>query len=132
MSRVKGGCHCGSVSWEFDLPIKTVVKCHCAMCRKLQGSDHSTYGIVPKERFLLTKGKEAIVCYQATKVSHKNFCSSCGSPTHLMNGKHFPDEVVLPLGLIENYTDVLAPQIQVYTLEKAPWSNIHEDVPIFS
>lgn len=132
MSKIKGRCHCGSVNWEFDLPIKTVVKCHCSMCRKLHGSDYSTYVVVPKEQFSLSKGNGSVTSYQGTKVSHKNFCSKCGSPTHLANGKHFPDDVVLPLGIVENYIDELAPQIQVYTSEKSRWSCIHDDVPVFS
>lgn len=132
MNKVKGSCHCGSVVWEFDLPIKTVVKCHCSMCRKLQGSDHSTYVVVPKEQFSLSKGKDLVVNYQATEKSSKNFCSACGTPTHLINGKHFHDDFVLPLGIVENYTDDLAPQIQVYTSEKPSWSKIHDDVPLFS
>ncbi|AWF82153.1 aldehyde-activating protein [Microbulbifer sp. A4B17] len=132
MSKIKGGCHCGSIAWEFDLPIKTVVKCHCSMCRRLQGADHSTYAVVPKEQFSLSKGKDLVVSYQATEKSYKNFCSVCGTPTHLVNGKHFPDDYVLPLGIVENYTNELAPKIQVYTSEKPPWSNIHDDVPLFS
>ncbi|MGF1804350.1 GFA family protein [Aliivibrio sifiae] len=132
MSLIKGSCHCGSVAWEFDLPTKTVVKCYCSMCRKLQGTDHSTYVVVPKEQFILTKGKELSVCYQATKQSYKNFCSECGTPTHLVNGKHFPDDVMLPLGVVENYMEKLAPKIQVYTADKPSWVNIHDDEPIFS
>ena len=132
MSAIKGSCHCGSVTWQFQLPVKTVVKCHCSMCRKLQGSDHSTYAVVPRSQFSLSKGENSLSCYQATEVSHKNFCSLCGTPTHLVNGKHFPDDVVLPLGVIENYMDELAPKIQVYTSEKAKWSCIHGDVPVFS
>ncbi|WP_445360282.1 GFA family protein [Microbulbifer sp. EKSA005] len=132
MSKIKGSCHCGSAAWEFDLPIKAAVKCHCSMCRKLQGSDYSTYVVIPKKQFSLSKGRDSIVSYQATEKSYKNFCSVCGTPTHLINGKHFPDDFVLPLGIVKNYTDELAPQIQVYTTEKSPWSNIHDDVPIFT
>lgn len=132
MKQIKGSCHCGSIAWEFDLPITTVVKCHCSMCRKLQGSDHSTYIVVPKEQFSLSKGKDRVVGYKATEISYKNFCSVCGTPTHLINGKHFPNDLVLPLGIVENHTDELAPQVQVYTSEKASWSNIHDDVPLLN
>jgi len=132
MSKIKGRCHCGSVNWELELPIKTVVKCHCSMCRQLNGADHSTYIVVPKRQFLLLKGDDSVTHYQVTDKSYKNFCAVCGTATHLVNGKHFPDDFVLPLGIVENYTDELAPQIQVYTSEKPAWSNIHDDVPLFS
>jgi len=131
LGKIKGSCHCGSVNWECDPPIKTVVKCHCSMCRKLHGSDHSTYVVVQKEQFSLTKGKGLVISYQATEKSYKNFCSICGTPIYLLNGKHFPNEFVLPLGIIENYTNELSPQIQVYTSEKPAWVKLQDDVPIF-
>ena len=129
---INGSCHCGAVKWEFTQPIKTVVKCHCGACRKLQGSDYSTWVIVPSEQYSVTKGKDAVTKYQATEKSSKNFCSACGTPVFLINGIHFPDDVVLPLGAIENYSDELAPQIQVYTTDKATWVNLHEDEPVLS
>ena len=132
MNSIKGSCHCGSVSWEFDLPIKTVVQCHCSMCRKLQGADYSSYVVVPKEQFSVLSDPSKSTCYQATGVSAKNFCNTCGSPTHLVNGKHFPEDMVLPLGVVQGYSEALSPQIQVYTAEKAEWVNIHDDVPVFS
>lgn len=128
MTKFKGSCHCSSVRWEFSLPIKTVVKCHCANCRKLQGSDYSTWVIVPSDQFSISDGNENVTTYEPQGVSRKSFCSKCGSPVFLVNGKHFPDEVVLPKGNIENYTDALAPQIQVYTPDKAVWVLLHDDI----
>ena len=132
MNKISGSCHCRSAQWEFSLPIKTVVKCHCGNCRKMQSADYSSWIILPAEQFKLTVGKDHITNYQVNEVSSKNFCSKCGSATHLINGKHFPDNFVLPLGAVDNYSDELAPQIQMYTPDKASWINIHEDEPVFS
>ena len=131
MDKLKGGCHCGSVQWEFELPIKTSVQCHCSMCRKLSGSDYSSYVVVPKENFFLMKGKKVATNYRATDISYKNFCSKCGSPTHLVNGKHFPDDIVIPLGLVEGFTEELKPKVQVYTSEKVNWICMNE-LPVLS
>jgi len=73
VNEAKGSCYCGAVQWEFTLPVKTVVKCHCGMCRKLQGSDYSTWAVVPSEQFTITKGSEAVTKYQANEKSSKNF-----------------------------------------------------------
>ncbi|AGH81174.1 GFA family protein [Psychromonas sp. CNPT3] len=132
MSTVKGSCHCKAVKWEFTLPIKTVVKCHCQNCRKLQGSDYSSWVIVPQEQLEITSGKEYLSKYEASELSSKTFCSLCGSSTYLMNGKHFPDHFVIPLGAIDNYSEVLAPQIQVYTADKAAWVSLHDDEPVLN
>ena len=132
MSDAKGRCYCGSVAWEISFPVKAVVKCHCAMCRSLSGADYSSYVIVPETQFTFLQGEDLVVAYKATELSHKHFCSICGTTTHNINGKHFADDVVLPLGLVENYSKILAPQFQAYTEYKAEWVNIHDDVVVFS
>ncbi|MBR9857063.1 MAG: GFA family protein [Gammaproteobacteria bacterium] len=132
MSKVIGSCHCGAVTWEFSLPIKTVVKCHCNNCRKLQGSDYSSWIVVPQSQFVILTGKEFVSLYKPNDSSSKSFCSNCGTANFLVNGKHFSGDVVLPLGVVDNYTKELAPQIQVYTADKAAWVNLHDDEPVFS
>ena len=132
MNKFKGSCHCQTVKWEFSLPVKTVVKCHCNNCRKLQGSDYSSWIIVPQVQFNITAGQDKIITYEANEISRKSFCSICGSAAYLVNGKHFPDCFVIPLGAIDNYSPEITPQIQVYTKDKAQWVTLHEDEPIFS
>ena len=132
MNTTNGRCHCGTVRWEFTLPVKTVVKCHCENCRKLQGSDYSTWAMVPSDQHSITAGNDFVTVYEDEEKSTKYFCSQCGCTAYLINRKYFPNEVVLALGLLENYREELAPQIQVFTPEKAPWVNLHEDEPIYS
>lgn len=132
LSKIKGSCHCGAVAWAFSLPIKTVVKCHCNNCRKLQGSDYSSWVVVPQSQFEVLSGQDVVSLYKANETSSKSFCSTCGSAAYLVNGKHFPGHFVLPLGAVNNYENKLAPQIQVYTTDKAAWVNLHEDEPVFS
>ena len=130
MSDVKGSCHCGTVQWEFSLPITTVVKCHCGNCRKLQGSDYATCVVVPAVQYKVVGGSDSVTEYK-TEISSKSFCSVCGSPSFLINGNH-PTDVIVALGSIDTYIEELAPQIQVYTPDKAIWLNLHDDEPIFS
>lgn len=132
MSKEKGSCHCGTVKWEFSLPVKAVVKCHCGNCRKLQGADYSSWVIVPVEQYSITQGGESITHYQANEKSSKNFCLHCGTAIFLVNGKHFEGCVVLALGTIDSYSENLAPKVQVYTSSKAEWVKLHEDEPVLS
>ena len=132
MSEIKGSCHCGAVSWSFSLPAKTIVKCHCNNCRQLQGSDYSTWIVVPQSQFEVLTGQDEVSLYKPNDSSSKSFCSKCGSATYLVNEKHFSGDYVLPLGAVVNYVDELAPQMQVYTADKASWVNLHDDEPVFS
>ncbi len=124
-------CHCEKVTCSFSLPITTVVQCHCQNCRKLQGGDFSTWIAVPNERFSIETGSENISSYEFNERSSKCFCSSCGTVVYGVNGKHFNNHRLVSLGTVKNYSEILKPQIQVYTDSKAEWSNIQDDVPEF-
>jgi hypothetical protein len=40
---VRGGCLCGLVEFEVDLPFVKFVKCHCSRCRRTTGSAANAY-----------------------------------------------------------------------------------------
>jgi hypothetical protein len=71
-----GGCHCGGVRFEVELPaVVEAQTCNCSMCAKT-GFVHI---IVPESRFRLTKGAERLVEYTFnTRVAKHLFCAECG------------------------------------------------------
>jgi len=74
--RHSGGCHCGRVRFEARAPTRIHVNdCNCSMCSK-SGYLHM---IVPKERFTLISGADALTTYtfNTGKAKH-HFCSVCG------------------------------------------------------
>ncbi len=74
-----------------------------------------------------TCGEDKSTIYKASKASDKSSGSMCGSAVFLINGKHFQNNFLLPLGAIGNYINDLVPQVQVCTADEAQWVNIHED-----
>ena len=72
----KGGCHCGAVRFEVDLPETVEAQsCNCSMCGKT-GYIHI---IVPENRFRITQGEDALTDYTFnTGVAHHLFCKTCG------------------------------------------------------
>ena len=72
----KGGCHCGKVRFEVTAPEQIDVgDCNCSMCAR-SGYLHL---IVPKSRFKLVSGEDALTTYQFnTKTAKHLFCSTCG------------------------------------------------------
>jgi hypothetical protein len=127
---INGSCHCGKIRWCFSEPISTVVKCHCEICRRLQGSDYSTWVVIPRAQFKVINGKDFVTNYEPG-ASVKKFCSICGSPVYLINGKHFPKDVIVALGSILNYQSTLNPRMQTYALDKAEWVEISDAEPAF-
>lgn len=72
----KGGCHCGAVRFEVDLPRTVEVEdCNCSICA-MSGNDHI---IVPASRFRLLQGENSLTEYRFnTGVARHLFCKFCG------------------------------------------------------
>ena len=71
-----GGCHCGAVRFEAELPRKVLAQsCNCSICAKT-GFVHV---IVPEARFRLLQGGDSLTTYTFnTGVSRHLFCATCG------------------------------------------------------
>ena len=71
-----GGCHCGAVRFEAELPPPLEAhECNCSMCEKV-GFLHL---IVPASRFRLVAGAEQLTRYSFnTGVARHLFCKVCG------------------------------------------------------
>lgn len=71
-----GGCHCGAVRFEAELPDRPLAQsCNCSMCEKT-GFVHL---IVPESRFRITQGRDQLTDYTFNiGVAHHLFCKVCG------------------------------------------------------
>ncbi len=76
LSWKKGGCHCGAVAWEAETGDDIIADaCNCSIC-SMTGFLHL---IVPKSRFRLLKGEDALTTYTFnTGVAKHLFCKHCG------------------------------------------------------
>ena len=75
--KVQGGCHCGAVRFEAELPDPPVaaLDCNCSICR-MTGFVHV---MVPHEQFELLTGRDALFSYRfGTGSAEHLFCSACG------------------------------------------------------
>lgn len=73
---VQGGCHCGAVRFEADVPLQVrLLACNCSMCAKT-GFLHM---IVPHGDFRLLSGKGDLTSYRfGTGAAEHLFCRTCG------------------------------------------------------
>ena len=71
-----GGCHCGAVRFEADLPAAFEVEdCNCSICA-MSGNTHV---IVPASRFRLLKGGGNLTEYMFNSGQARHlFCRTCG------------------------------------------------------
>ena len=84
----RGGCHCGRVRFEVQAPAQLDVgDCNCSMCTRA-GYLHL---MVPKERFRLLSGGDALTSYQFNTGTAKHlFCAVCGVKSFYVPRSH-PD-----------------------------------------
>ena len=95
-------------------------------CRKLTGASFATFAHVEKDKFRWLAGEELISRYESAPGSFRAFCRICGS---LAPGQApYLTTVSVPAGLLEDDPGV-RPRLHVFTASKAPWWEIHDDLP---
>jgi hypothetical protein len=85
--KVAGGCHCGAVRFEAEVPDPPVpaLDCNCSICR-MTGFLHV---MVPHERFELVTGRDALTSYRfGTGAAEHLFCRHCGVKTFYQPRSH--------------------------------------------
>ncbi len=89
--RVAGGCHCGLVRFEADIPDDRVevLDCNCSIC-SMTGYLHL---IVPDSRFRLVEGRGETSTYRfGSGTARHIFCSQCGIKSFYRPRSH-PDGI---------------------------------------
>ena len=57
---IEGSCLCGGIRYQYDGEIEEISLCHCAQCRKAQGSAFAANSPVDSARFKLLAGAEPL------------------------------------------------------------------------
>ncbi|MFZ1882889.1 MAG: GFA family protein [Rhodoplanes sp.] len=127
MSRIKGGCLCGTVRYECNAePLMTAV-CHCTHCQKTSGSAFSINIGVPADSVAISGGSLARFKDVGTsgKPAWRSFCQTCGSSL-ATEAEAFPGVVFLKAGTLDD-PSWLDPKLHIWTQSKQPWVTIGPD-----
>lgn len=73
---LRGSCLCGSVTYAVTGPVRPIIACHCAQCRKISG--HYT-AATQAPAINLTINGDGVKWYRSSEVAERGFCSTCGS-----------------------------------------------------
>ncbi len=75
MAFYNGSCHCGTVRFQVDTTIASVLRCNCSICRK-KGMLHHR---VEPDRLTIVSGGETLKEYRfGTGAAVHMFCGVCG------------------------------------------------------
>jgi len=74
--KISGGCHCGAVRFEAEVPtVVELLDCNCSIC-SMTGFRHL---IVPHADFHLLSGADDLTSYRfGTGAANHLFCRTCG------------------------------------------------------
>jgi len=128
---LRGGCLCGALRYEIDVPLGPIVLCHCGSCRRASGSAFAANASLRADGFRWLAGREALVEHESSPGKTRAFCRACGSPLYSAHVSR-PGELRVRLGTLDAGADPGAgPAAHIWVGEKAPWHEIHDDLPRF-
>lgn len=123
----QGSCLCGTVQYQIDGALGPAVYCHCQRCRKAGGSAFAANAVVDAAAFRLVGGEAQLKDYATPEGVHRYFCGACGSPIYSRRDA-FPGVLRLRLGSLDTLPEH-APGAHIFVASKAPWHEIHDDLP---
>ena len=74
---VRGACLCGAVRYRVEGPLRPVVACHCAQCRKTSG--HYVAATSALKEHVVLEADGGLRWYRSSGSARRGFCAICGS-----------------------------------------------------
>ena len=121
--RATGGCQCGALRYKVRGPLRDVLACHCAICRRIHTFMGAYSACDPAD---LEMTGETLRWYESTPAAKRGFCAACG--THLIWAGTGKSHVSLSAGSIDEPTGVRLVK-HICTNEKGDFYQIADDVP---
>lgn len=123
----QGSCLCGTIRYEIRGELGPIVLCHCAQCRKAQGSAFAANAPVRTADFAIVSGSESLAAYESSPGKKRHFCRGCGSPI-ISTRDSAPDFVRVRIGTLDSSVQA-RPSAHNFAASKAEWYEIRDDLP---
>jgi len=130
---VRGGCLCGSVSFEIDGELTSIQYCHAVRCRKATGSAFAAELAARADTFRWVRGAELVTVYEAPLLREPPpyrhaFCRRCGSPLPVpLEGTEF---LALHAGVLDGEPGTQAFR-HIFVAQNPSWHTIADEMPRF-
>ncbi len=121
----EGGCLCGEVRYRLDGTPKSVVICHCAMCRRSSGGPAVAWLTLPLDQFAFTKSEAA--SYRSSDHARRAFCPHCGGQLTFWSSTA-PGDIDVTLGSLDR-PEAFRPSHHIFVSSRLPWLKLREELP---
>ncbi|HWA59808.1 MAG TPA: GFA family protein [Caulobacteraceae bacterium] len=119
--QAEGGCACGAVRLEIDVPARWAWHDHSAASRRAQGCAYVTYVGSYRSRFRITAGEDMIRTWtDEARGTTRGFCARCGTPLTYERARA-PTMVNIPRALFDGRTG-REPRYHMNFDEKPDWT----------
>jgi len=125
-----GSCLCGAIRYEISGGLGPFVLCHCAQCRKAQGSAFAANVVVRASDFRIVAGGDALAAYESSPGKRRHFCRICGSPI-ISTRDALRDVVRVRIGTLDAPIDA-RPTAHIFAASKAEWYEILDELPRYA
>lgn len=125
MTKKRGHCLCGQVSFEYEGPENWRAHCHCESCRRNTSSAFTTFLGVPNAAYRFTGAEPAV--YKSSPGVRRLFCANCGTPMAYETEK-YPKEIHFYAASLEKPED-FKPGFHVHYAERLSWADINDELP---
>jgi hypothetical protein len=125
---IRGSCVCGRVGFVIDAPPQIARFCHCSRCRKARAAAHAANLFVAAPALRFTRGASEVVTYKIPEALRfaQSFCRTCGGKLPRVDPER--QAAIVPMGALDDDPG-LRPQAHIFVASKAPWDEIHDDLP---
>ena len=120
-----GGCLCGAVRYQCDMPQSAPAYCHCTSCRRAAGAHVVAWFTVPASSLTFTQGQPTI--YRSSPPVQRGFCARCGTQLTYRNEK-WPDHVDVTIGSLDE-PDRVKPADHIWMEDAPGWDRPGDGLP---
>jgi hypothetical protein len=127
----RGSCLCGRVAYVVEGRPLVARNCYCGRCRKARAAGHASNLFVSIDGLRFTCGEDELTSYKVPEARFFThvFCKTCGSTMPRKDeGRGI---AMIPMGSFDDDPG-LAPQCHIYVSDKAPWVDIHDELPRYA
>jgi hypothetical protein len=123
--RIGGGCLCGAIRYEVDLPEFDSGYCHCSICRRSSGAPVIAWANVEPSSFRVIKGTPKR--YRSSPTGERAFCPDCGSQLFFVPSDP-SRHLSFMLATLDDPTAILA-RLHIHSRDRLPWFDTLDDLP---
>ncbi|MFC3615557.1 GFA family protein [Lutimaribacter marinistellae] len=124
---VTGGCLCGKIRYEIDMPAISSGYCHCRFCQRFTGSAMSVWTAFPSAGLHLVKGEPRF--FASSPIAERGFCPDCGAALFYRLVRPQPAAYVVVFKGSLDAPEQNAPSAHSGVESRMPWLEILDDLP---